>query len=110
MNLARVMKIANIYKADVLSPMQDLQRIWIDMRTSVIANCWRHAGLLGGTSGSEVVKTDRLECADRRGLQTFINQVVAKTKRVILENLLNPADKNSLIEEVSNDALVAHIL
>lgn len=59
MDLAEEMENPDIYKIDVLSVMQAFQRIWINLQTSVITNCWRHTGLLGGRGGAETVKIDR---------------------------------------------------
>lgn len=62
--LAEETKTADIYKVDVLSPMQALQRIWNNFSTKVIANFWKYIGLLAATNGIDAVGSKHLETAE----------------------------------------------
>lgn len=40
--------LSDIYKVDFLSASRAFSRIWEDLYTSLIRNCWKHAGFLRG--------------------------------------------------------------
>jgi hypothetical protein len=119
---------ALIYDIDQLEAMRLADVAWCEVDTTTIQNCWRKAGILPkalyepeATSApsvpvSSLLNSDPLEgvaCA-KKDISNLLNQleelsILQKRNWMDLEELLNPASEQQLVDKISEDEIFQSI-
>ena len=94
-----------IYKVDILSVMLAFKRIWRQLETSVIRNCWRHTGLTSHPT-EEIVPNIT---AEEQDLKRSVEQLVPRSTRVDVRVLLNPVGEDACTEVVIENDMIGQI-
>lgn len=91
LDMAEDENIKEIYKVNVLFAMQAWKRIWNEMGSEIIANCWCHTGTLAMDAKS--IRVSRQE--DKFQLHKIIQNLVPWHTRANINYLPNPVGENN---------------
>ena len=82
----------NIYKVDILTAISCVNKVWSEVPSSVIKNCWDHTGiLLSGDNSSKRVAIDNLvDAGDESKLESQIISLVPVRERMSVSESVNP--------------------
>lgn len=100
-----------IYKIDQLTDMKCVQAAWGEVSDLIIANFWKSTGILRlYADGTEIdgVGTGQ-EMRESAAIDTVLVNLVAKTRRMSISNILNSEDLD-IHEEVSDVEMAASVL
>lgn len=100
-------EVKNIYKVDVLTAMRWFKRAWTELPSSIIANCWHHTGLTGGSNDYSV---EEEEAQITRQLEEQVAQLVVPRVRMSIAELLNPMGEDDVQQITTDEELVASIV
>lgn len=94
--------VNNIYKVDQLTAMKALRRIWKNIPQSILHNCWKHTGLLGGEEGVNEGEEDI-----EGEVLGAIRELVPFRAQMAIAFVLNPDGEDDVIEETDESTLAA---
>ena len=102
-----------IYNVDVLSAMDWIKKVWEEIPSDTIFNCWTHTGLF-------LNRADSAEGCCRVAAEDFISQekvhkrqveeVFPARCRISINELCDPVDEDDCIQVIGDEQLVSNIL
>lgn len=110
--------VRNIYKVDILTAMRWVKRVWNDLPSSVISNCWKHTGLLSEektisrvTTISSLCNAPAPESEVVGVLEEQVSSLVPSRVRMSVTDLLNPeGELEDCRQTVTDEELVTAML
>jgi len=103
-------KFKKIYKVGVLTAMRWFKKVWEELPSSTIANCWRHIGLVLNGTESDDGAAANVVGEEREGLQLQVDTLVPLRCPMDIADLLNPAGEDDVFHNNDEEQLIANAL
>ena len=97
--------LADFYKVDILMAMRILRKIWNNLPSETIRNCWADTGLLSSSSEPSVCNEDASN-EDLNALHSQIVIVAPATSRIDISFLLNSPGELDCTEELDSSQIL----
>lgn len=88
----------------MFTTMEALSRIWRELPSSTVKNCWNHTGLCADAGILLAPCTEAL--VDHQNLHNIVTQLMPGRYRVFIEDLTNLACEDNCVERIIEEDLV----
>lgn len=99
--------VTAIYKLDILTAMRAVKKIWSDISSTSIKNCWRHTNIV--PQFDRLDRTDILS-EDRERVMLAMEQIIAAPARMSIEHLMNADGEEEHCQVVTENDLVDQVI
>lgn len=95
--------VQNIYKVDILSAMRALKRLWEDLPSEIIEECWRHTDICQNSElCSDAIGPEDILTAQREALRISIEEIVPIRARMAIDKSLNASGEEECTDVYKN--------